>query len=191
MTDYHKRAASVRYPITERDGVPGRSCRDCSTWKPLTDYYRVSGREVTGHYYMTRCRPCHIAVCTKAKRSRDVDYAWLRDNAERRAMRKRALRYQVPVDVLTEWLKAGCRLCGSHKSLHVDHNHTTGVTRGVLCNLCNVGLGHFREDPGLLRRAIAYLEAVPPSFPAVPKLPPGRRRKVDARERENHTPPAH
>ena len=42
---------------------------------------------------------------------------------------------------------------------HVDHCHTTGTIRGVLCRDCNIGLGNFKDDPELLRRAISYLDA--------------------------------
>jgi hypothetical protein len=58
-----------------------------------------------------------------------------------------------------------CAICGKHQqdlkaSLHVDHNHTTGAVRGLLCHHCNVGLGHFEDNITLLSNAIAYLEEV-------------------------------
>lgn len=39
----------------------------------------------------------------------------------------------------------------------VDHCHTTGEIRGLLCFSCNVGLGKFKDDEELLLRAVRYL----------------------------------
>lgn len=53
-----------------------------------------------------------------------------------------------------------CAICGrkSKKLLSVDHDHDTGKVRALLCNACNLGLGNFREDKNILRKAIEYLE---------------------------------
>ena len=50
-----------------------------------------------------------------------------------------------------------CVICGSDEKLVVDHDHKTGKVRGMLCNHCNRGLGHFRDDPELLEFAAQYL----------------------------------
>ncbi len=39
----------------------------------------------------------------------------------------------------------------------VDHNHKSGKVRGILCRLCNVGLGSFMDNPQLLENAAKYL----------------------------------
>ena len=59
---------------------------------------------------------------------------------------------------------SACSLCGSElswqmRSCHIDHDHKTGAFRGFLCQLCNMGLGMFRDDPALLRTAAEYMEA--------------------------------
>jgi hypothetical protein len=46
----------------------------------------------------------------------------------------------------------------SSRKSHIDHNHTTGKVRAILCHKCNVGLGMFKEDITLLYNAINYLE---------------------------------
>ena len=52
-----------------------------------------------------------------------------------------------------------CAVCevGTESTLHVDHNHTTGEVRGLLCVNCNTGLGKLQDDPKVLAKAMTYL----------------------------------
>ena len=53
-----------------------------------------------------------------------------------------------------------CRgACNSGRAMALDHDHETGMIRGVLCHKCNRGIGLLRDDPNLLRAAANYLEA--------------------------------
>lgn len=55
-----------------------------------------------------------------------------------------------------------CAICHapldlSARSTHVDHNHSDGHIRGLLCQHCNIGLGQFHESSSLLQQAQQYL----------------------------------
>lgn len=65
----------------------------------------------------------------------------------------------------------------------VDHDHTTGLIRGVLCGDCNRALGHANDDPHVLAGLIEYL-----------KNPPGGQvdpcnAAVSGEDERSHTPP--
>jgi len=58
-----------------------------------------------------------------------------------------------------------CSICGcslvnpdSNKNYCIDHDHTTGIVRGLLCSSCNCGIGFLKDDINLLHNAIRYLE---------------------------------
>ena len=61
-------------------------------------------------------------------------------------------------------LQAGCcAICKRHASgfkyaLSVDHNHTTGMVRGLLCPSCNQGIAFFIDSPKRLQDAATYLQ---------------------------------
>ena len=85
--------------------------------------------------------------------------------------------YRVPLEDLDKLLVSqdnGCAICRRHwllckpikrthyealylQHLGVDHDHATGVIRGLLCNACNLAIGLFDENLETFSRAIAYL----------------------------------
>src|SRR5262245_36977137 len=61
-----------------------------------------------------------------------------------------------------------CAICGESETrihrgstmmLAVDHDHKTGLVRGLLCKTCNAAIGYFKDDVALLEKAILYLRA--------------------------------
>jgi len=51
-----------------------------------------------------------------------------------------------------------CAVCGEIAKLVVDHNHSTGLVRGLLCSSCNRALGYAKENPVRLRALAEWIE---------------------------------
>ena len=78
-------------------------------------------------------------------------------------------KYGITEQQYDEMLKAQdnkCAICKSSstkdKRRHrfaVDHCHSTGVVRGLLCSACNKGIGLFHDSQDILAAAIKYLNA--------------------------------
>ena len=74
-------------------------------------------------------------------------------------------RYGITTDTYYQMLKSQngvCKICSqaclTGRELCVDHCHTTGKVRGLLCGKCNSGLGSFNDNIQSLKMAIEYLE---------------------------------
>ena len=162
-----------------------KACAKCGVTQPLESFYKAKG---TRDGYRGDCKNCFKARA-KARYPlvREVNIArarkWREDNLERfqanqrrmrstpegklrsragHLMRKFGITLQ-EYDAMLEAQGGGCFICGRPPrediSLHVDHNHSTGKVRGILCFRCNNALADFQEDTQLLRRAIDYLAA--------------------------------
>jgi hypothetical protein len=91
---------------------------------------------------------------------------WNRKNPGRKAASHRKVTYGLSPEQYEDlFMSQGykCLICGtdspkSKKSpWHVDHCHTTGRVRGILCHRCNAGLGNFSDNIANLQAAIKYL----------------------------------
>lgn len=151
-----------------------RSCR-CDDCKQAMKDYRQSLKAQglpegdrrhgtrNGYYnYGCRCEGCSEAA-RKYSRSR------VESGAIRRGYLTRTYDLS-PGDWDELWQSQGevCASCGdaplpdSKRRFHVDHNHTTGEVRGILCHGCNVALGLLKEDPERIRALAAYIESYQP-----------------------------
>lgn len=81
-------------------------------------------------------------------------------------LNRKAKKYGIEVDELVRLLDAAngvCTICSGppHRWLVVDHCHTNGHIRGILCERCNQALGLFRDNVETLQSAIRYLQQAP------------------------------
>lgn len=119
------------------------------------------GVGITGHK-THRCRPCNTKHKKKHKDRGKYVQDWHRN-------KKYGLEFG-EFDVLWIVFKGKCGICGCDMKLplqqrgqpldvvSIDHDHTTGKFRGLLCNSCNKGLGLFKDNLSLLEAAVRYLK---------------------------------
>ena len=127
-----------------------KKCSRCSQSKDISDFYK---NKASKDGYKSLCKVCEIKGKTKFP---------TREQNKDRVLRSK---YGITFEEYTTLLKSQnhkCRICGIHrdhcdKALAVDHDHSNGAIRGLLCMGCNTGIGLFKENPHFLLEAINYL----------------------------------
>jgi len=132
-----------------------KTCRECKEEKPVGEFHKAKvnkdGRE-------NRCKVCkkkasQTPEAKEARRARSYKYVLKHF-------------YGMTLEEYDDMLNSQggrCAICqtdtpGASGRFHVDHNHTTGAVRGLLCNGCNVALGHFKDSPSNCLEAYRYLK---------------------------------
>lgn len=96
------------------------------------------------------------------KRWREANADIVRAHAERSSRKIRLAQYGLTEKQFQAMLKKQkglCAICSTEMNPpNIDHDHTTGRVRKLLCKHCNWGLGQFKDDPRLLAYALVYLE---------------------------------
>ena len=83
------------------------------------------------------------------------------------AIKNKSLKYNYGITIeqynaMRDAQNNSCLICGEADCLLVvDHCHSSGKIRGLLCNPCNAGIGHLKESTAVLRNAILYIETSP------------------------------
>lgn len=142
---------------------PLRTCRICNTEAHSEADLELFVRDKTSkHGRANCCLPCRrneYSNYDKEKRSESREYhrQWKSDLKRK---------YGISVDEynsLLEKQQNSCAVCETHLSnfnerLAVDHCHSTGKVRGLLCRHCNLMLGNASDQADILRAGASYLE---------------------------------
>jgi hypothetical protein len=136
---YRDRRRSLGKEVRDLSWVPDgfRWCPSCRQAVPVEDYTRNSA---SPSGYGGQCKRCH--------NKQGKDAYLLRTHGISRA----------ELDELRTAQGDSCAICGDPAPGHLDHDHETGMTRQLLCQRCNQGLGMFRDSPDFLRTAADYLD---------------------------------
>lgn len=141
-------------------------CRICKHEKPL-DRFTIRRDGASGPKHRSECKNCLNII-----RANNPNYGkWHKENKERLAayMREFSLKkhWNMTQKEFDDRLAAQggvCAICkkshwmGRGNKPHVDHCHASGKIRGLLCNLCNIGLGAFKDSENTLLAATEYLK---------------------------------
>lgn len=148
-------------------------CIHCKTVKPELEFYA---------FRKSKCRECtkqynrnsyHKHIETRRLYDKNRPSGWNRNDRMKYEPSKEAKwgshllrQYGLSKEQFYEMWERQNRVCAicmqecnnsNNTKLCVDHCHSTGKVRGLLCFKCNTGLGRFNDSPELLERAADYL----------------------------------
>lgn len=138
-----------------------KTCTVCGETKPLSDFGLIKGK------------PRHNCKSCKRIESRE----WYENNKDKKKQYSQSYRhikkdqdlkksYGISLETYNQMLveqNYKCKICSVgqeslSRALCVDHCHTTGKIRGLLCDTCNRAIGLLKDNLDVLRSAITYLE---------------------------------
>ena len=129
-----------------------KTCSNCGESKKATEFYSKKNS----------CKVCCNAASQK----------WRKENLSKKKLLNTEWYYKTTYNIsYSEFLEAcskqhnKCKICNidltfegkSNTSAVQDHDHTTGKLRYILCNSCNVALGHFKDSEEIILNALNYL----------------------------------
>jgi hypothetical protein len=134
-----------------------KTCSKCKKTKDLSEFYTdARDLERGGLGRTSYCKDC----------MKKANKLWYETSERyRELIREGGLKHRFGITSEDYWKMSEaqnhvCYICKERDSkyLHIDHDHTSGELRGLLCKRCNHGLGNFRDRQDLLKNAIEYLQ---------------------------------
>lgn len=152
--------------ITQKRGITHFNHRGRSSKRSAENQARAEAALADGVTTYEASSPCPHGHLTRFVTTNNcVTCGKINDEKRKKNAKWRRLEklYGLTRQMFEEMLKAQahcCAICGSQISAsksHVDHCHTGGHVRGLLCSRCNQAIGLFDENPKTMLSAIQYL----------------------------------
>ena len=140
-----------------------KKCCKCKLIKDTTEFNKLSKTKDGLNY---KCRECSKKQYKKhydsnGKAVLEKCRAWKKNNSSKVTDTRFKRLYGITLkqrDAIAKKQGNLCRGCLKEVKLVVDHNHTTGHVRGLLCQPCNRGLGLLKDSIEIISRLKEYLE---------------------------------
>lgn len=151
----------------------------CPEWHDFWQFVKDVGEKKKGHYFLRidKTKPyskdnVYWSATTPNQQKNEYMQRWQAANPNYSLSRDLRRLYGITLEEYSRmWddQKGVCKICGKAESsfepksgknrkLAVDHCHATKKIRGLLCSKCNTALGNFKDDIGLLTKAIEYIK---------------------------------
>jgi hypothetical protein len=142
--------------VHEESSVGYKQCSICKETKSIKDFTGKTRYKTKDGTEKCTITP-YCKVCLRGIRAKWVEqnpFYWI------------AKRHKISMEEANYWyLKSmeSCEICGHRwlegdDKLCIDHDHTTGKVRGILCKHCNYVLGHSYEKKEILAKTMAYID---------------------------------
>ena len=131
-----------------------KHCKGCDTTKPIDEFYLRNKTSMRRH-----------STCKECDKNRISKTYWEDPSVYQNSHLKR--NYGITLNDYNQMLTEqndSCAICkttepgGKHGKFMVDHCHTTGNVRGLLCKRCNIALGEVEDNTQTLQSMIDYLK---------------------------------
>ena len=144
-----------------------KDCPKCSFEKPLFSFYKDATKKDGLTSYCKTCSKNKRKV--KYKENTEAEKAKLKkyynNNKDKAKNYYLTKNYGIDVEVYEQMFKeqeGKCAICGAahedlNRGLFVDHCHSSGKVRGLLCQFCNTLLGMAQDKLEILQKASNYL----------------------------------
>lgn len=142
---------------------PGSGSKVCKTCRKIwTKRYKKKNAKIVsikeGSKICSRCNSSKRAdEFRRANDSPSGLSGWCKDCMRDYSLEKRYGLTREEYELMVKQVNGRCEICNEDKPLHVDHCHSSGVVRGLLCFNCNSGIGQFKDSSERVKSALAYL----------------------------------
>ena len=150
-----------------------KKCSRCKQEKLFTEFFKGRVNKNGSQGYGSKCKNCvreyqlelyhKLPVEKKRERKEKSVQALGKDYSKKYRLNRH---YNITLDEynkMYEQQDGKCYICEkeiSGREVKVDHNHSTGKVRKLLCHNCNTSLGLLNEDVKIFEKCIEYLKTI-------------------------------
>lgn len=151
-----QRLRSARY----RNRFPEKVKKACEQWRQS---HKKAASESSMRW--AKAHPENVRKNNSRYQKSEKAQSRMKTPESKRRQKKWMIKYQYGLtsedfERLEAAYSGKCPICGrTDRELCVDHDHNTGVVRGMLCRTCNAGLGCLGDSVEGLIKALSYLQS--------------------------------